>query len=396
MNSGLDKSFSQRTRELFPGGPKVSVVGFGAARLVLGEAGRQGREALAKALSYGVSLIDCSAGARDAQSELAVARVLKEAHIAPEDVSICIKVGQLRGQFLEWTTAKLWKSHGMGPSSRVMMLSEDHGLGFEASLIEEQVVASLERFGGIFKPFVLLEMPEDCLRYGAMRGLNREDAYRLFSDCVRDAFGSLRALYERGLIRGYGVSSETLGYPIEHPLSFSLSELVQWNGGEVGGFRLVSVPMNWIEWRSEDIDSAAQSSFWKGLQQFGVGLIGQRPFNALSRGQLIRLARPHLSPAEIGALNLAQSQALERWASLAGDLEQMAREVLAEYLPEEPHAPLSQLVLSTLTALPELSSVLVGMKRPEYVDDVKNALSLPRPLRARAALDAIHARFEFD
>ncbi len=73
----------------------------------------------------------------------------------------------------------------------------------------------------------------------------------------------------------------------------------------------------------------------------------------------------------------------------AGPLRGLQRGPEAHLEPGLSSEPLSRQALVTLRALPGLSSVLLGARRTEYVEDALRALSLPKPKDALGALAAL-------
>jgi aryl-alcohol dehydrogenase-like predicted oxidoreductase len=156
----------------------------------------------------------------------------------------------------------------------------------------------------------------------------------------------------------------------------------------------VALPLNWIELTGVEPSHEAAEPLLDLLRQRGVGVLACRPLNALSRGKLVRLARPDLAEAKLNSLNEAQMRGLENWAQLSLDLERMAHEVIEHVGYED--APLSQLALASVASIPEVSSVLVGMRRVSYVEDALEALSRPLILRGREIIAKIHDNLVFD
>ena len=119
-----------------------------------------------------------------------------------------------------------------------------------------------------------------------------------------------------------------------------------------------------------------------------------RPFNAMFNDGLIRLTRPQVNKEDMDKLDAGMKLGLENWSKLASDLERLAKEQLADVLGYD-DATLSQIVVSTLAWYPGVTSVLCGVRKEHYVDDVEQALARPSLPRAREHLYGIYENLEF-
>ncbi len=418
---GLKHAFERRRRPLYPEGhhgphapqvPMVSVIGFGAMRIAEDEdEPGSGKAALLHALRLGVNLIDCGGTSFDAQNELAVGQVLREfgnsttaASSAPVLVT---RVGALRGRNLEYFFARERRND----TAEVFFLQNGDAVTFAAENLRAQIAASCSRLGVAKLDAVLLDTPELFLQYARERRIDPSTARQQLVQKLAEAFGALNEMAAEGLIGSYGISSQVIGYPLNHPARididdvFNAIELMQQRassqsstqrseGGSQSFFRLVAMPLNWIELTGVEPSHEGAEPLLDKLRQRGVGVLACRPLNALSRGKLVRLARPDLGEAKLNSLNEAQMRGLENWAQLSLDLERMAQEVIEHIGYDD--APLSQLALATVASLPEVSSVLVGMRRVSYVEDALEALARPIILRGREIIAKIHDNLVFD
>jgi len=150
---------------------------------------------------------------------------------------------------------------------------------------------------------------------------------------------------------------------------------------------LIAVEVNPIAVESAD----DQDNTLSLAQKLGIGVLVNRPFNAMHDGGLIRLTRPTVDPNQVS--DDSQRQGLRNWSRLSADLERLAREYITT--PGYDDAPLSQLVLSTLMWQPGVSSVLCGMRRKEYVTDAEQAGALPVMVNADQVMAQIYQDLEF-
>jgi hypothetical protein len=157
-------------------------------------------------------------------------------------------------------------------------------------------------------------------------------------------------------------------------------------------FRVVQCPLNWIEVNPVAIESADdQDNTLTLARKSGIGVLANRPFNAMHDGGLIRLTRPTVDASTVG--DDAQRKGLQNWTRLSRDMEKLAKEYIS--IPGYEDAPLSQLVLSTLMWQPGLSAVLCGMRKKEYVVDAETATALPMLVNADQILAQIYQDLEF-
>lgn len=403
----LKHSFERRRRPLYPRGPgvdegpAVSVIGFGAMRIAEDqEEPGAGKAALLHALRLGVNLIDCGGSGFDAQNELAVGQVLREWECPVNQDSasplLITRVGAWRGRNLESYLAHERRSD----SAEVFFLKNGDAVTFSEENLRTQIAASCSRLGVAKIEAVLLDTPELYLQWAMERGVDAVLARQQLVENLADAFCALNKMVQEGRIGSYGLSSQVIGYPEQHPLHIAIEsvfeavELSKRRSSYPSFFRLMALPLNWIELTGVEKPDGLTESLLDQVRLRGIGVLGCRPLNALSRGHLVRLARPNLGDARLSSLSQAQQRGLENWAQLSLDLERMAHEVIEHIGYEE--APLSQLALATVASLPEVSSVLVGMRKVAYVEDALEALGRPLLLRGKEILAKIHGNLVFD
>jgi aryl-alcohol dehydrogenase-like predicted oxidoreductase len=400
----LKHAFERRRRPLYPNSPNspnVSIIGFGAMRIAEDqEESGSGKAALLHALRLGVNLIDCGGTAFDAQNELAVGQVLREFAVSKSDAQdlpvLVTRVGALRGRNLEYFFARERRNE----AGEVFFLQNGDAVTFAEENLRAQITSSCARLGVAKLDAVLLDTPELYLQWARERRVDPSTAHAQLLQKLTEAFGALQRMAEEGLIGCYGISSQVIGYPLNHPVPididcvFNALELVRQHASSPCLFRLVALPLNWIELTGVERSHEAAEPLLDLLRQKGVGVLACRPLNALSQGKLVRLARPDLTDAKLSSLNEAQMRGLENWAQLSLDLERMAQEVIEHVGYED--APLSQLAMATVASLPEVSSVLVGMRRVSYVEDALEAVSRPLILRGREIIAKIHDNLVFD
>lgn len=403
-------AFERRRRPLWPGGPFVSSIGFGAQRLRLprdqmrpdaGGTGHDHLSALRHALQLGVNFIDTRAADPDGQSELVVGRVLQDClrsgTVRREGVVLMGKVGDFRGHDFEslvaWERAGRRGSGASGAS--LFLLSPDHCFSFSEDVIRTQIARSLARLGLACLDVVLLENPENAFRSILRTVGERSAAAEIFQMGLVEAFTALKKLCNEGVIGGFGVGSNAFVMPSGAVDRVPLEWILRAADGAQSRehLKLIALPLNWIEVGGLLGASEAEGSLLEQAQASGLGVVAQRPLNALCQGQLIRLARPRLDEQALRDLSTDKQRGLENWARLARDLEEMGRSHIQSVGYED--APLSQLAVAPLVHLEGVSSVLVGMRRPFYVEDMLECLARPVMLRAKDVVLGLHSQLEF-
>jgi len=401
------KIFEQYRRPLYPDGPLVSFIGFGTYRVGFDE--QTGGypdccQALYQALQAGVNLVDTSSNYTDGQAERLVGQVLKDVFqqglVNRDQVVVITKAGYVQGQQLQRAAQLLKEGRGF-PEMITMGPTLWHGI--HPVFLRDQLLQSLDRLGLSCVDVFLLHNPEYLLKNLEFKGVEKEAARTFFYQKIEKAFEAMESFVQEGLIKAYGISSNSFGFPDSDPAAVSVERCVQVADSVAKKispkhqhhFKLVQMPLNWVEAEAAvcaDSSSADRSALAQA-HHYGLGAVINRPFNALCHDGLIRLTRPNLSPQHKAQLNDQQQEGLRNWDRLAQDLEKICLDSLD--FPGYEGAPLSQLVLAVLTSLPFVSSVLCGMRKPQYVQDAQTALSLPRVPHAHSVLASVYENLEF-
>jgi aryl-alcohol dehydrogenase-like predicted oxidoreductase len=402
--SVLGSVFKSRRRLLYPGGPWVSSVGFGTYRI--GVHPSLGFPQCADALEYsmkeGVNLIDTSTNYGDGQSEILIGRTLKknfENGLMRQEICVVSKIGYVQGQTMEFAESR--KQMG-APFLGMCELSKQVWHCIHPEFIIDQISRSLERLQLKTLDVLLLHNPEYFLRFAQMKGglgLAQPEAMAEFEKVLFESFVCLEKLVQEGKIKCYGVSSNTLGYAVSEPTSTSLVmflnvalKAANFLGLSESHFKVVQCPLNWMEVLPalSEIDGANVSTL-EYAQNNGVGVLVNRPFNAMANGGLVRLTRPFNAKPEL--LSPEELKGYENWNNLSRDLEFLASKFFKD--PGFEEVPLQESVLTSLMWLPGVSSVLCGMRQIKYVDDAISAAQRPALLNAYEILYKIYENLEF-
>ncbi len=465
-------------------GLMVSAAGFGGYRVDVEVA--EHHEALEKALKAGINLVDTSTNYTDGHSETLVGQVLGkllgQEVLSRDQVVVVSKAGYLQGRNYELSQER--KQRGR-PFPELV----EFGQGLEHCLhpefLDDQISKSLERLGLKRLDVLLLHNPEYYLGWASQQGLELGQAREEYYRRLQQAFAYLESEAQRGRISYYGISSNTFPQASDHPEFTSLARawLLAQAQGHGHRFRVIQFPLNLLE--PEALTRPNQpggQTLLEQARQLKLGVLTNRPLNALAQGRLLRLSEVQAgevpTPDQVGAaiadllasearlktevlprLGLDQNQGkqlaeflaaaqmlsehwpqfhgLEHWRSVQGEyllprihaalqfilqaqgedpeVSGLAQEHLslvagtlatieAVYLaataqeikllkarlaladPDWAQATvLSQMALRALRSTAGISSVLVGMRRPAYVDDVLAELARPVPVAPRLA-----------
>ena len=275
---------------------QLSRIGFGCYRV--GANSRAHRDALKHALVCGCNLIDTSSNYAGGQSERVVGAVLSE--INGDDVFVITKAGYVQGDDLALLPGLV--SGGL-PEDEVVSISDDSRHCIHPDFLAKQLERSRARLSRDWIDGFLLHNPEYYFTRSSP-DVSNEEYYRR----IKKAFEFLEERVSRGIIRYYGVSSNTLPSPSSAANATSLIELLR-VAREVSHdhhFRLIQFPYNLIETGAAEphhggvslIDLARQNS---------ITTFANRPLNAKTPEGPIRIAT---YDAEIQELDEARDSAV--------------------------------------------------------------------------------------
>ena len=178
---------------------------------------------------------------------------------------------------------------------------------------------------------------------------------------IRNAFVHLETEVAAGRICSYGISSNT--FP-GRPEDFAFTSLA--NAWDIAcsistqqHFRVIEFPMNLLETGALLRKNQGSDSLLEFAVKKNLGVLINRPLNAIVRDRLVRLAENHYSGDGV-----AQARQF-RDKVAAMDPDWAAAETL------------SQLAFRALRSTDGISSVLIGMRQEKYVADVMAELTRP-------------------
>ena len=290
-------------RKLGRTGWTTSTVGFGCYRI--DNETPEHKIALERALTKGCNLIDTSTNYTDGGSETCVGEVLQSLISAEalrrDEVIVVSKVGYVQGQNLELV---LQRERANEPFPEVVKYMEGCWHCIHPSFIDEQLTRSRERLRLEKLDVYLLHNPEYFFSDAKKRN-RREPLATLsdeFYDRIRRAFMALEGEVEKGRISGYGVSSNTFG---GHPDEMETTSATRmWEiAGEIAlartgdrtrhHFSVIQLPANLFESTpvfEKNNGEANSETVLDFARRMDLGVLVNRPLNAIVGGQMVRLA----------------------------------------------------------------------------------------------------------
>lgn len=342
-------------------GYQVSATGFGCYRVDV--AVQEHQQALEKALLSGINIIDTSANYADGGSEKLVGKILQQLvlkeQLQREEVVVVSKAGYLQGQNYQLSQKR--KAAGR-PFEDLVLYDEGLEHCIHPEFLAEQLTMSLERLRLETIDCYLLHNPEYYLSWAKTQNLKKEIVKKEYLRRIKAAFIHLELEVAKGRIAYYGISSNTFVRPEKH---FEFTSLAQiWDIAEAISpqhhFRIIEFPCNLLETAGiTEKNQPANKSLLEFAVEKGLGVLINRPLNAIQEGRLIRLSEKVYQGE-------AARQALE-FKNKVEALENAWRNITS----------LSQLALRALRSTAGVSSVLVGMRREMYVEDVLHEVRQP-------------------
>jgi len=278
--------------DLGDSGLRVSEVGFGCYRVDISV--EEHRAALTRALHGGINVLDTSSNYSDGGSERLVGKVLKETldsgAMDRRAVAVVSKGGYLQGNAL---AASRKRRDSGRPFPEIVPYATGLAHCIHPEFLEDQITGSLDRLGLETVDVYLLHNPEYYLGWAHRSNIPLPEARDAYYRRIEKAFRHLEQEADRGRISWYGVSSNAFPYSPDHPEFTALETLWDLAASVSPGarFKVVEFPMNLLE--PEALTRPNQPS-GGGVLEFArsrrLGVLVNRPLNALAEDRLIRLA----------------------------------------------------------------------------------------------------------
>ncbi|MCE9499636.1 MAG: aldo/keto reductase [Leptospira sp.] len=276
---------------------KIARLGFGCYRVT--RENENHRDALSYALKSGVNLVDTSSNYADGASESLVGDVIRglnaSGEISREEIFVVTKIGYIQGRNMILADGLEKNGHEF---PEVTFYSDDCWHSIHPEFLEDQLERSRKRLGLSVIDGLLLHNPEYFLMDREHHGVPEDKAKKEYYERRENAFRFLEKKRNEGIIRYYGISSNT--FPVSSDAySFTslkavweISEKIRIENNLVdSGFSIIQFPANLYETgfvHEKNNDGISISSLAK---EKGLLTLVNRPLNAAGKkGGMTRLA----------------------------------------------------------------------------------------------------------
>lgn len=274
-------------------GIKISRIGFGSYRVARGNAIFE--KALELAILNGVNLIDTSSNYGDGSSESLIGDVIRklidESRIKREEIFLVTKIGYIQGKNLQ-LVEEMEKQGKAFPDITYYDPNCFHCIS--PDFLEDQLTRARKRLGFSVIDAVLLHNPEYFLMDSEHHNVSREKAISEYYDRIKKAFAFLELKRQEGIIRYYGISSNTFPKEESAYTFTSLSKVLEISQNMYGlgsGFKLIQFPANLYETGFITEKNNSGESIATLAQKKNLFTLINRPLNAMKKqGGMDRLA----------------------------------------------------------------------------------------------------------
>lgn len=348
----------------------VSVCGFGGYRIDDGIP--QHKNALELALLSGINLIDTSSNYADGGSEILIGKVLSnlisENKIERENIVVVSKGGYLQGSNLK---LGIEREQSGKPFTDVVKCSKDLWHCISPDFLEYQITLSLQRLNLDKIDVYLLHNPEYFLTYSIISDPERRE--REYYRRIKDAFIHLEEEVKRGRISYYGISSNTFAEKNTRQNFTSLEKVITIANeiSDKNHFAVVQFPMNLIENGGMNIlnQQNQTKTFLDVADENNLGVLVNRPLNAISKNKLIRLAD----------YPVTEDRNEEEIFSLMDDLYNQEKVIIEKYINYIGlSASEKKNVTDCISVSPILKSNYSKFENPGTFNEIKNTYIIPR------------------
>lgn len=272
-------------------GYSVSICGFGGYRIDFGVKSHE--MAVRKAILSGINIIDTSANYSDGGSERLIGKVIneliEEEKVLRDEIVIVSKGGYIQGN--NFGIASEREQNG-NPFPEVTKCSPDLWHCIHPEFLEDQITRSLDRLKLKKLDVYLLHNPEYYLTYSQISDAERRE--KEYYRRIEQAFIHLEKEVSRGRINYYGISSNTFGLPSNKPNFTSLEKVIEISKSisDDNHFTVVQFPLNLFEQGGalNKNQHNEKKTFLQLAAENNIGVLVNRPLNAIIKNQLIRLA----------------------------------------------------------------------------------------------------------
>jgi len=363
----------------------ASICGFGCYRIDDGIP--QHQRALEKALLSGINVIDTSSNYSDGGSEILVGKVLNnlfsDNQLSRDEVIVVSKGGYLQGSNLK---IGMDRENSGKAFTDIVKCTNDLWHCISSDFLENQITLSLQRLNLEKIDVYLLHNPEYFLTYSIISDPERRE--REYYRRIKDTFIHLEKEVDQGRISYYGISSNTFAEK-ETKQNFTSLEKVISIANEISKqnhFAVVQFPMNLVENGGMNIlnQKKGTKTFLQFAGENNLGVLVNRPLNAINKNRLIRLAD----------YPVTEDRNDNEISSLIDDLSQQESNLIEKYVN---YMGSSASEKKNVTDCISLSTILKSNYRkfenPGNFNEIKSTYLIPR---ANFAINEIGKNFPDD
>jgi len=239
-------------------------------------------QAIRDAVNAGIGLIDTSSNYMDGSAERAIALALQGVEDEKrEQVEIVSKFGYIQGTNL--------LKHKEEPFEDVVEFSQTCYHSISPSFMESQLLETLLRLEMKSLDCYLIHNPEYFIYDALQKERPKDEILDTMFDRIYDAFVALESQVRKGTIKSYGISSNSFSKPNNHPEFLPYEDLItladkaaEYVGNESHSFTTIELPINILEQEGLKCASWAKSH--------GLRVLANRPLNAQKDELTYRLA----------------------------------------------------------------------------------------------------------
>jgi aryl-alcohol dehydrogenase-like predicted oxidoreductase len=283
-------------------GLAVSRLGFGGYRV--DDETPAHRAALERACLAGVNVLDTSTNYTDGASERLIGTVLRDlmdgGRLRRDEMVVVSKIGYVQGRNL--ALAREREAAGR-PFPEMVKYTEGVWHCIHPEFLEDQLGRSLDRLGLATLDVCLLHNPEYFFSDAKRRHAGPLAALRgEFDRRLAEAFRFFERQVGAGTLAWYGVSSNTVAGAPDDSESTSLPRMLAAAREAAGSdhhFRVLQLPLNLFESagaRRRTGEPAA--TVLEQASREGIGVLSNRPLNAIVGSGMLRLADVHVDAVE--------------------------------------------------------------------------------------------------
>lgn len=282
----------------------VSKIGFGTYRCHQNNAVHF--QALQSAFQKGCNIVDTSANYADGFAESLIGDVLNQeivwGNLKREEIVLVSKAGYIQGENMKIAQKN---ENEKKPFPEVVKYAPNVWHCIHPFFIRDQITRTLTRMHVDTLDIYLLHNPEYFLMDAERKNVGDVETIQSeFYGRIHQSFLEMERLVEQGLVRWYGVSSNTFVVDHDRPDFVSLSRI--WEAycdvcaekglsPEQGHFAVVQFPFNWIEHEAFTLENnefnGEQATVLELAHRLNLGVMVNRPLNAIQENRMVRLAR---------------------------------------------------------------------------------------------------------